>query len=273
MGNGTVFLGIPGDNKQAVSEAFYFYTLKCAEDDVNEDQKTFTSSQTSTEEAQGTPPSKTQKNFASVQKQTVWWWWWIWHLQWRWWGRWVWDRLLDYMLPYLWCGYQYLGTILFNWAQQACHDLLLSWRWTLGPCPVHGSGRRTLIQLSEGSNKYYCNEHVKIARALQTPKRVQSLKSLHWDPSTKGFWENYYSCQKSFLRGCLISSMKAFQIQVHQNFKLILKNRNNDKIYLRIFVYWRHLMFSFSYMSKVLGESGYNAILNRVIVFRPMQDL
>lgn len=28
--------------------------------------------------------------------------------------------------------------------------------------------------------------------------------------------------------------MKAFQIQVHQNFKLILKNRNNDKIYLRI---------------------------------------
>ena len=49
MGNGTVFLGIPGDNKQAVSEAFYFYTLKCAEDDVNEDQITLTSSQTSTE--------------------------------------------------------------------------------------------------------------------------------------------------------------------------------------------------------------------------------
>lgn len=32
-------------------------------------------------------------------------------------------------------------------------------------------------------------------------------------------------------------------------------------------------MFSFSYMSKVLGESAYNAILNTVIVFRPMKDL
>lgn len=32
-------------------------------------------------------------------------------------------------------------------------------------------------------------------------------------------------------------------------------------------------MFSFSYMSKVPGESAYNTILNTVIVFRPMQDL
>ena len=72
-----------------------------------------------------------------------------------------------------------------HWVHAQCMDL----------------AERTLIQLSEGSNKYYCNEHVKIARALQTPKRVQSLKkpplrSLH----KKGSGKIITPAKKSFLR-------------------------------------------------------------------------
>lgn len=48
---------------RAVSEAFYFYTLKCAEDDVNEDQKTFTSSQTSTEDPGDSTPFEDSEEF------------------------------------------------------------------------------------------------------------------------------------------------------------------------------------------------------------------
>lgn len=45
MGNGVIFFGILGDNKQVFLEVFYFYILKCVEDDLNEDQKILINSQ------------------------------------------------------------------------------------------------------------------------------------------------------------------------------------------------------------------------------------
>ncbi|KAM5318992.1 V(D)J recombination activating protein 2 [Glossophaga mutica] len=202
MGNGAVFLGIPGDNKQVASETFYFYMLKCAEDDANEEQKTFTNSQTSTEDPGDSTPFEDSEEFCfsaeannfdgddefdtynedDEEDESVT-------------GYWITccstcDMDINTWVPFYSTELNKPAMIYCShgdghWVHAQCMDL----------------AERTLIQLSEGSSKYYCNEHVKIARALQTPKRAlplkkPPLKSRH----KKGSGRVLTPAKKSFLR-------------------------------------------------------------------------
>ncbi|KAK1335693.1 hypothetical protein QTO34_003486 [Cnephaeus nilssonii] len=202
MGNGTIFLGIPGDNKQAVSEIYYFYMLKCTEDDVNEDQKTFTNSQTSIEDPGDSTPFEDSEEFCfsaeansfngddefdtynedDEEDESVT-------------GYWITccstcDVDINTWVPFYSTELNKPAMIYCShgdghWVHAQCMDL----------------AERTLIQLSEGSNKYYCNEHVKIARALQTPKQALPLKKPPLKPlHKKGSGKILTPAKKSFLR-------------------------------------------------------------------------
>ncbi|KAM4845408.1 V(D)J recombination activating protein 2 [Thomomys bottae] len=202
MGNGTVFLGIPGDNKQATSEAFYFYMLKCTEEDVNKDQKILTNSQTSTEDQGDSTPFEDSEEFCfsteanyfdgddefdtynedDEEDESVT-------------GYWITccptcDVDINTWVPFYSTELNKPAMIYCShgdghWVHAQCMDL----------------AEHTLINLSEGSNKYYCNEHVKIARALQTPKRVLPLQRPPMKSHRKkGSGKIMTPAKKSFLR-------------------------------------------------------------------------
>lgn len=74
--------------------------------------------------------------------------------------------------------------------------IIISWNghWVHAPSAWIWQ-KRTLIQLSEGSNKYYTRA-MWDSKSTADSQRVQSLKKPPEIPPQKGFWENYYSCQE-----------------------------------------------------------------------------
>ncbi len=75
-------------------------------------------------------------------------------------------------LPRLPGGPQHLGALLLNWAYQTCHDLLLQrWRWTLGPCPVHGAPRKPFALPLSRQQQVFCFDHRDLPKQEMTPPR------------------------------------------------------------------------------------------------------
>ncbi|XP_001509136.2 V(D)J recombination-activating protein 2 [Ornithorhynchus anatinus] len=179
MGNGAIFLGIPGDNKQAISDANYFYILKCGQDTKEEDdQATYTCSQTSTEDPGDSTPFEDSEEFCfsteancfdvddidtyneddEEDESEA--------------GYWItccptcdldvntWEPFYSTELNKPAMIYCSNGD--GHWVHAQCMDL----------------SERILIQLSEGNTKYFCNEHIEIARGLQTPKKMLPVKKL-----------------------------------------------------------------------------------------------
>ncbi|XP_051819907.1 V(D)J recombination-activating protein 2 [Antechinus flavipes] len=187
MGDGTVFLGIPGDNKQTMSDAHYFYTLKCGGDDpMDEEQATVSCSQTSAEDPGDSTPFEDSEEFCfsaeinsfggdddidtyneddeEDESET---------------GYWIiccptCDVDINTWVPFY-------STELNKPAMIYCSHG--DGHWVHAQCM--NLAEQLLIHLSEGSSKYFCNEHVEMARGLQTPKKTLPLKRTPLKPLRK----------------------------------------------------------------------------------------
>lgn len=174
MGNGTILLGIPGDNRQLISEANYFYTLRCQEVGENEqdvEDLAQVCSQSSTEDAGDSTPFEDSEEFTfgfdasamdtyneddEEDESEA--------------GYWITcsagcDVNINTWVP-LYSTELNKPAMIFcsngdgHWVHAQCMDL----------------SEDMLIHLSEANIKYFCNEHVRLSRGLQTPKETVPMK-------------------------------------------------------------------------------------------------
>ncbi|XP_044292534.1 V(D)J recombination-activating protein 2 [Varanus komodoensis] len=197
MGNGTVLFGIPGDNRQLVSDANYLYRLRCkGESDQDSEELTQMCSQSSTEDAGDSTPFEDSEEFTfsfdvndidtyneddeGDESGT---------------GYWItcsagceidintWVPLYSTELnkpAMIFCSH---GD--GHWVHAQCMDL----------------SENMLIHLSQVNVKYFCTEHVSLAQGLKTPKETpplekQPMKVLHRKKRT----QILTPAKKSFIR-------------------------------------------------------------------------
>lgn len=203
MGKGSVLLGIPGANKQLISDANYFYILRCnkAEEDEEEELTAQTCSQASTEDQGDSTPFEDSEEFSfsaeassfdvddidtyneddeEDESET---------------GYWIiccasCNIDINTWVPFYSTELNKPAMILCSsgsghWVHAQCMDLSES----------------MLLQLSEANVKYFCNEHVHLNKGLQTPKKAvhlkkQPMKRLHKKKTMK----LTTPVKKSFLR-------------------------------------------------------------------------
>ncbi|XP_042332239.1 V(D)J recombination-activating protein 2 [Sceloporus undulatus] len=172
MGNGAILFGIPGDNRQLISDANYFYVLKCqGEGDQVSEQMTQVCSQSSTEDAGESTPFEESEEFTfsfdindidiyneddeEDESDS---------------GYWITcsagcDIDINTWVP-LYSTELNKPAMIFcsnedgHWVHAQCMDL----------------SEDTLIHLSQVNVKYFCTEHIHLARGLQTPKETIPLK-------------------------------------------------------------------------------------------------
>ncbi|XP_006275994.1 V(D)J recombination-activating protein 2 [Alligator mississippiensis] len=202
MGNGAILLGIPGDNRQLISDANYFYILRCkAEGEEEEEQAAQTFSQTSTEDPGDSTPFEDSEEFCfsteanrfddddidtyneddeDDESET---------------GYWIncsakCDIDINTWVPFYSTELNKPAMILCSngdghWVHAQCMDL----------------SEDMLLHLSEANVKYFCNEHVDFAKGLQTPKKVLPLKKQPMKPlRRKTTMRITAPVKKSFLR-------------------------------------------------------------------------
>ncbi|XP_062823968.1 V(D)J recombination-activating protein 2 [Anolis carolinensis] len=197
MGNGAILFGIPGDNRQLTSDSNYFYILKChGEDDQEAEQMVQVCSQSSTEDAGESTPFEDSEELTfsfdindidtynegdEEDEEDS--------------GYWITcsagcDIDINTWVP-LYSTELNKPAMIFcsseggHWVHAQCMDL----------------SEDTLIHLSQVSIKYFCTEHIHLARGLQTPKETPPLekkpmKSLRKKKTMKIFTP----AKKSFIR-------------------------------------------------------------------------
>ncbi|XP_020669498.3 V(D)J recombination-activating protein 2 [Pogona vitticeps] len=171
MGNGAILFGIPGDNRQLISDANYFYVLKCqGESDQDSEQMAQMCSQSSTEDGGESTPFEDSEEFSfsfdftdidtyneddeKDDSDT---------------GYWITcsagcDIDINTWVP-LYSTELNKPAMIFcshgdgHWVHAQCMDL----------------SEETLIHLSEVNVKYFCTEHISLARGLQTPRETPPL--------------------------------------------------------------------------------------------------
>lgn len=203
MGKGSVLLGIPGANKQLVSDANYFYILRCkgAEEDKEEELSAQVCSQTSTEDPGDSTPFEDSEEFCfsaeassfdvddsdmyneddeEDESET---------------GYWITccascSMDINTWVPFYSTELNKPAMILCSggtghWVHAQCMDL----------------SETMLLRLSEANIKYFCNQHVDLNKGLQTPKKVMRLKKQPMKPLRKKPAPKLTTpAKKSFLR-------------------------------------------------------------------------
>ncbi|XP_063294100.1 V(D)J recombination-activating protein 2 [Pelobates fuscus] len=192
MGHGVVLIGVPGDNKHQPSESnFYFYVLNLGQ---NEDLMLQSCSQESLEEQEDSMPLEDSEEFTfnifnedvynedDEEDESVT-------------GYWITccaDCIVDIntWVPFYSTELNkpamiYCSSEGGHWVHSQCMDLSES----------------MLVHLSENDIKYFCKEHVNLARGLQTPKKDNpvmkpSMKKVGKKPLVRRLSE----VKKSFLR-------------------------------------------------------------------------
>ncbi|KAM8807273.1 V(D)J recombination activating protein 2 [Eudromia elegans] len=200
MGNGSVLLGIPGDNKQMISDANYFYILRCreAEEDEEEELTAQTCNQTSTEDPGDSTPFEDSEEFCfsaeansfdvddtyneddeEDESETGYWITCCAHC----------NVDVNTWVPFYSTELNKPAMILCSsgdghWVHAQCMDL----------------SETMLLRLSQANVKYFCNEHVDLNKGLQTPKKVGQLKKQPMKPLRKKKAMKLSPVKKSFLR-------------------------------------------------------------------------
>ncbi|XP_023956125.2 V(D)J recombination-activating protein 2 isoform X1 [Chrysemys picta bellii] len=201
MGNGAILLGIPGDNRQLISDANYFYILRCGGTREDDEEAAQTCSQTSTEDPGDSTPFEDSEEFCfsaeancfddddidtyneddeEDESET---------------GYWITcsancDIDINTWVPFY-------STELNKPAMIYCSNG--DGHWVHAQCMDLSEGM--LIRLSEANVKYFCNEHVDLARGLQTPKKVLPVKKQPMKPlRRKTSMKLATPVKKSFLR-------------------------------------------------------------------------
>ncbi|CAI5763626.1 (D)J recombination-activating 2 [Podarcis lilfordi] len=194
MGNGAILFGIPGDNRQLISDANYFYLLRCKEEsDQDPEQMAQVCSQSSTEDAGESTPFEDSEEFTfsfdidtyneddeEDESET---------------GYWITcssgcDIDINTWVP-LYSTELNKPAMIFcsngdgHWVHAQCMDL----------------SEDMLIHLSQVNTKYFCPEHTSLARGLQTPKETPPvekppMKALH----RKKPMTIFTPAKKSFIR-------------------------------------------------------------------------
>ncbi|XP_053133168.1 V(D)J recombination-activating protein 2 [Hemicordylus capensis] len=174
MGNGAILFGIPGDNRQLISDANYFYILRCQrveESEEDSEQMAQICSQSSTEDAGDSTPFEDSEEFTfgfdtnnidtyneddEEDESEA--------------GYWITCSVgcevdINTWVP-LYSTELNKPAMIFcssgdgHWVHAQCMDL----------------SENMLIHLSEANIKYFCIEHVRLARGLQTPKEVPPVE-------------------------------------------------------------------------------------------------
>ncbi|XP_063149328.1 V(D)J recombination-activating protein 2 [Candoia aspera] len=171
MGNGTILFGIPGDNRQPLSDTNYFYILKCqGESDDSLEQMAQVCSQSSTEDAGESTPFEDSEEFTfsfdidtdtyneddEEDESEA--------------GYWITccagcDVDINTWVP-LYSTELNKPAMIFcsngegHWVHAQCMDL----------------SENMLIHLSQVNIKYFCSEHICLARGLKTPKETPPLE-------------------------------------------------------------------------------------------------
>ncbi|KAM8940342.1 V(D)J recombination activating protein 2 [Pelodytes ibericus] len=191
MGHGVVLLGVPSDNKHQSSEGnFYFYVLNLGQD---EDLKLQSCSQGSNDEQEDSMPLEDSEEFTFIddddtyneddeedESQT---------------GYWITCCTDCNMDKNTWVPFYstelnkpamiYCSTDGGHWVHAQCMDLSES----------------MLFHLSENNVKYFCNDHIQLARGLQTPKKsTPVIKPLMKPVGKKPSVMRMSEVKKSFLR-------------------------------------------------------------------------
>ncbi|XP_062488753.1 V(D)J recombination-activating protein 2 [Pezoporus occidentalis] len=201
MGKGSVLLGIPGVNKQLISDANYFYILRCkGEEDKEEELAAQICSQTSTEDPRDSTPFEDSEEFClsaeanrfdvdntdtyneadEDESET---------------GYWITCSAScnidsNTWVPFYSTEFNKPAMILCSsgaghWVHAQCMDL----------------SETMLLHLSEANVKYFCNEHTDVNKGLQTPQKVVPLKKQPMKPLPKKTTMKLTSpAKKSFLR-------------------------------------------------------------------------
>ncbi|XP_074005951.1 V(D)J recombination-activating protein 2 [Numenius arquata] len=203
MGKGSVLLGIPGTNKQLISDVNYFYILRCkgAEEDKEEELAAQICSQTSTEDTGDSTPFEDSEEFCfsaeansfdvddtdtyneddeEDESET---------------GYWITccatcNIDINTWVPFYSTELNKPAMILCSggsghWVHAQCMDL----------------SETMLLHLSEANVKYFCNEHVDLNKGLQTPKKVVRVKKQPMKPLRKKTTMKLSTpTKKSFLR-------------------------------------------------------------------------
>ncbi|KFV71177.1 V(D)J recombination-activating protein 2 [Dryobates pubescens] len=202
MGKGSVLLGIPGASKQLVSDANYFYILRCkGAEDKEEEVTAQICSQTLTEDLGDSTPFEDSEEFCfsaeassfdidendtyneddeEDESET---------------GYWITCSAsckvdINTWVPFYSTELNKPAMILCSngaghWVHAQCMDLSES----------------MLLHLSEANVKYFCNEHVDLNKGLQTPQKLAQLKKQPMKPlRKKAAMKLTTPVKKSFLR-------------------------------------------------------------------------
>ncbi|XP_069077918.1 V(D)J recombination-activating protein 2 [Pleurodeles waltl] len=177
MGNGAVLFGLPGDNKQQATDSNFFYVLNFGQEKVTE-----SCNMASTEDQEDSMPLEDSEEFYITaetslyddddtynsdddedESET---------------GYWITcstgcDIDINTWVPYY-------STELNKPAMIFCSNG--DGHWVHAQCM--GLSETMLLHLSQENSKYFCNDHSKVARDMQTPKKVPpvkttSMKALH----------------------------------------------------------------------------------------------
>ncbi|KAM9381413.1 V(D)J recombination activating protein 2 [Phaethornis superciliosus] len=203
MGKGSVLLGIPGANKQFLSDANYFYILRCkgGEEEEKEELSVQICSQTSTENPGDSTAFEDSEEFCfsaeansfdagdadtyneddeEDESDT---------------GYWITCSAGCSVDINTWVPFY--STELNKPAMILCSSGAAHW--------VHAQcmalSESMLLQLSGANVKYFCKEHVALQRGLQTPQRVVQLKKQPMKPlGKKSAMRLPTPGKKSFLR-------------------------------------------------------------------------
>uniref|UniRef100_A0A8D0HSY0 V(D)J recombination-activating protein 2 n=1 Tax=Sphenodon punctatus TaxID=8508 RepID=A0A8D0HSY0_SPHPU len=204
MGKGSILFTIPGDNRQLISDANYFYILRCkgagADEEEEVEQMVQTCSQTSTEDAGDSTPFEDSEEFCfsaeacsfdddtdtyneddeDDESET---------------GYWITcsvncDIDINTWVPFYSTELNKPAMIYCSngdghWVHAQCMDL----------------SEDILIYLSGANVKYFCNEHVDLSKDLQTPPKLLPVKRQPMKPLRKKLPMRITSpAKKSFLR-------------------------------------------------------------------------
>ncbi|XP_069713111.1 V(D)J recombination-activating protein 2 [Phaenicophaeus curvirostris] len=203
MGKGSVLLGIPGANKQLISDGNYFYILKCkgAEGDKEEELTAQICSQTLTEDPGDSTPFEDSEEFClsaetnsfdvddtdtynedneEDESET---------------GYWITCSASCNIDINTWVPFY--STELNKPAMILCSSGASHW--------VHAQcmnlSENMLLHLSEANVKYFCNQHVDLYKGLQTPQKVVHLTKQPMKPLRKKTTMKLTKpVKKSFLR-------------------------------------------------------------------------
>ncbi|XP_054256750.1 V(D)J recombination-activating protein 2 [Indicator indicator] len=202
MGKGSVLMGIPGASKQLVSDANYFYILRCkgAEEDKEEVAAQFCS-QTLTEDLGDSTPFEDSEEFGfsaeassfdvaendtyneddeDDESET---------------GYWITCSAICNVDINTWVPFY--STELNKPAMILCSNG--DGHWVHAQCM--DLSESMLLHLSEANVKYFCNEHVDLNKGLQTPKKLVQLKNQPIKPlRKKAAMKLTTPVKKSFLR-------------------------------------------------------------------------